>query len=584
MFKGQSKLVSALVAGAILSIAPAPPGATLLLPSAGQANAQNFGGIAGQFLQGLNNLNQNNNRNNNRNNKRNQPRKGGAVRQNNNDLGAAILQGVGAVGLGVAASGLIQGKAGPVVVGTIMATAPVVFKHEVERKYGREQSWAGCVNCNQKRVLVKPGSQVSKSQRTQAETRVRNDVMDVQRALGQLGFYSQKVDGDFGPGTRRAVSQFQETLGDKSTGKLTAQQRRELFVRANAGGFTPEFAAARASLGPAAAGAAAGAAAATALVTPIQAEAAPAPTIREFRLAQSQVGQFASEILQTGPLSSVRSVTLLGDGLIEVTVASNESTDSVTTLRGGVEELTITPHTLSDLWMHISMHDAATGRDVPLNTVDTFKSADEAATWREAAQQRLGLLKKLTERDSGEEPATIVASALDAPEPAQIEPAQVEPVEVEPVEAQVVEAEPAEALPPVQVAAAPDAVVETPTVSDTAPGAVFSPATAAAAPRACGSDIYVSFNFPATDTPINHYNVTPPEGTLMVDNGDSTAYFTGPCVQGKYDYKYVVVVHDESKKKWNSLVREGSFEIASLAGQCEVNLNDPNGSATLQCF
>jgi hypothetical protein len=69
-----------------------------------------------------------------------------------------------------------------------------------------------------------------------------------------------------------------------------------------------------------------------------------------------------------------------------------------------------------------------------------------------------------------------------------------------------------------------------------------------------------------------------------MDNGDSTAYFTGNCVQGQYGYKYVVVTHDEKQKKWESSVHEGTFELASLAGQCEVNLDDPNGSATLQCY
>lgn len=71
-----------------------------------------------------------------------------------------------------------------------------------------------------------------------------------------------------------------------------------------------------------------------------------------------------------------------------------------------------------------------------------------------------------------------------------------------------------------------------------------SPAQSAA----CGDTVYVSFNFPKPDNPINHYDITPPDGTIMVDNGDSTAYFAGTCVQGKYGYKYVVVTHDEKKR------------------------------------
>jgi hypothetical protein len=106
-----------------------------------------------------------------------------------------------------------------------------------------------------------------------------------------------------------------------------------------------------------------------------------------------------------------------------------------------------------------------------------------------------------------------------------------------------------------------------------------------APPVACSQELYVSFNFPQGETPISHYNITPPENTLMTDNGDSTAFFIGSCVQGQYAFKYVYVEKNTSAKSWKHHVREGTFQIASLdAGQCEVDLNTPTGSAGLKCF
>lgn len=46
----------------------------------------------------------------------------------------------------------------------------------------------------------------------------------IQQALTRLGFYADEVDGMFGPASRSAISDFQESLGDEPTGVLNRQQ------------------------------------------------------------------------------------------------------------------------------------------------------------------------------------------------------------------------------------------------------------------------------------------------------------------------------------------------------------------------
>jgi peptidoglycan hydrolase-like protein with peptidoglycan-binding domain len=49
----------------------------------------------------------------------------------------------------------------------------------------------------------------------------RSQRLDVQRQLSVLGLYASAVDGDFGPGTRKAIRSFQRDNGLKATGYLT---------------------------------------------------------------------------------------------------------------------------------------------------------------------------------------------------------------------------------------------------------------------------------------------------------------------------------------------------------------------------
>ncbi len=50
----------------------------------------------------------------------------------------------------------------------------------------------------------------------------------VQEALHRLGYYDGPVDGIFGPLTRAAIRRFQESIGEKSTGHLTAVEASRL--------------------------------------------------------------------------------------------------------------------------------------------------------------------------------------------------------------------------------------------------------------------------------------------------------------------------------------------------------------------
>ncbi|MDU8943866.1 trypsin-like peptidase domain-containing protein [Ovoidimarina sediminis] len=56
----------------------------------------------------------------------------------------------------------------------------------------------------------------------------RTEREELQRALQIKGFYTAAIDGAFGPGTRRAMANWQSAFGHEPTGILTTAQRREL--------------------------------------------------------------------------------------------------------------------------------------------------------------------------------------------------------------------------------------------------------------------------------------------------------------------------------------------------------------------
>lgn len=57
---------------------------------------------------------------------------------------------------------------------------------------------------------------------------------DLQIALQWAGFYNARIDGAYGPGTRRAMAGWQEANGYEVTGVLTTRQRAALFQQYNA--------------------------------------------------------------------------------------------------------------------------------------------------------------------------------------------------------------------------------------------------------------------------------------------------------------------------------------------------------------
>lgn len=58
--------------------------------------------------------------------------------------------------------------------------------------------------------------------------------LDLQRALQAAGFYRSTIDGAFGAGTRRSMSEWQQSNGYEATGVLTTKQRKTLMDQFNA--------------------------------------------------------------------------------------------------------------------------------------------------------------------------------------------------------------------------------------------------------------------------------------------------------------------------------------------------------------
>ena len=62
-----------------------------------------------------------------------------------------------------------------------------------------------------------------------------------QAALAELGYYTMRIDGKSGPGTRRAIRGFQSDNGYPETGRLTGEQRNLLFQLANVDNVGGDF-------------------------------------------------------------------------------------------------------------------------------------------------------------------------------------------------------------------------------------------------------------------------------------------------------------------------------------------------------
>lgn len=77
---------------------------------------------------------------------------------------------------------------------------------------------------------------VARSEETVADARrseralSRRERQEIQEALKWRGFYGSAIDGAFGPGTRRAMEDYQLAMGYPPTGVLTSRQRQELVA------------------------------------------------------------------------------------------------------------------------------------------------------------------------------------------------------------------------------------------------------------------------------------------------------------------------------------------------------------------
>ena len=63
------------------------------------------------------------------------------------------------------------------------------------------------------------------------------EVKDLQTRLSALGYYSGKIDGEFGPGTKEAVTAFQKANGLEADG-IVGEETRTLLFSVNAKPFS----------------------------------------------------------------------------------------------------------------------------------------------------------------------------------------------------------------------------------------------------------------------------------------------------------------------------------------------------------
>ena len=63
------------------------------------------------------------------------------------------------------------------------------------------------------------------------------EVKDLQTRLSALGYYSGNIDGEFGPGTKEAVTAFQKANGLEADG-IVGEETRELLFSVNAKPFS----------------------------------------------------------------------------------------------------------------------------------------------------------------------------------------------------------------------------------------------------------------------------------------------------------------------------------------------------------
>lgn len=104
------------------------------------------------------------------------------------------------------------------------------------------QAQTGYVTAAQVKLLASQAGSVSPSPGADNEAALeeslleltRSERVDLQRRLTRLGYETLRTDGTFGPGTRRAIAEWQADGGEPATGYLTADQVR--LIRVETGG------------------------------------------------------------------------------------------------------------------------------------------------------------------------------------------------------------------------------------------------------------------------------------------------------------------------------------------------------------
>ena len=104
------------------------------------------------------------------------------------------------------------------------------------------QAQTGYVTAAQVKLLASQAGSAAPSPGTDNEAALeeslleltRSERVDLQRRLTRLGYETLRTDGTFGPGTRRAIAEWQADGGEPATGYLTADQVR--LIRVETGG------------------------------------------------------------------------------------------------------------------------------------------------------------------------------------------------------------------------------------------------------------------------------------------------------------------------------------------------------------
>lgn len=515
------------------------------------------------------------------------------------------------VGTILIANGIADGSPAAIIFGAALVAAPQTFQKDMARKYSREMQYSGCTSCGNKRVVLRPGQKITSEREKAIRAEVKEDIKDVQRALAKFGYYTSKIDGDYGPGSRRAAKKFQAGIGTSQTGILNAEERYLLFTQAAELGYVREARDLQysAKVIPAV------------IQQPEMVKKAPVivtPTIAEFRLAKSQFDKFSNDFLQGGDQSIVKSAELLPDGRVKLQIDDDLSGKTME-LIGTVAGIDLAPHRVSDLWIRVTYDDDETTQAINLNTRDDFDTVDEASAWMNKAKSKLGILAELTEVEdvkpkdevliadtpkAAEEPIKIAGKEPQTPKiktPSKTDNIEIAEVKPDNKRPKIAEVKPSNKQPKIatettiKIVQPEDQTTEIAKV-DTSTVAVNEPkiepipepttisVTTPQEAQICQQNLFVNFDFPVEDENISHFIITPPDGAVWFDRGDTTSNIMGQCVQGTYKYEYVSITKGKTAKDWKDSKYTGEFQIASNAESCSISLDDPTGSAGIRCF